>query len=161
MLSPYLFALYIDSIVDRVRNSRFGCYIKDVCMSVLLYADDILLVAYSVSAVENLLHICEHELTLLDMSINTKKSACVRIGFCFRHTCSIISTADVREIRWADCVRYLGIHIMSAKNFACSLTDAKFYYVCRCDNMVLLLHSCVLFKLLFLHCIVFLIIFPF
>ena len=28
ILSPYLFALYIDSIVDRVRNSRIGCYLK-------------------------------------------------------------------------------------------------------------------------------------
>ena len=53
MLSPYLFALYIDSIVDRVRNSRIGFYVKGVCMSVLLYADDILLVAPSVPAVKN------------------------------------------------------------------------------------------------------------
>jgi len=37
VLSPYLFALYIDSIVDRVRNSRIGCYLKGLCMSVLLY----------------------------------------------------------------------------------------------------------------------------
>ena len=46
-------------------------------MSVLLYADDILLIAPSVSLVNKLLHICEQELTLLDMAINAKKSACV------------------------------------------------------------------------------------
>ena len=73
VLSPYLFALYIDSIVDRVRNSRTGCYLKALCMSVLLYADDILLIAPSVSSVNKLLHICEQELTLLDMAINAKK----------------------------------------------------------------------------------------
>jgi len=56
-------------------------------MKVLLYADDILLVAPSVSAGENLLHTCEHELTYLNMNINAKKSACVRTGSCFRHTC--------------------------------------------------------------------------
>ena len=96
VLSPYLFALYIDSIVDRVRNSRTGCYLKGLCMSVLLYADDILLIVPSVSSVNKLLHICEQELTVLDMAINAKKSACVRIGSRFRHHCSTVSTLDGR-----------------------------------------------------------------
>ena len=74
VLSSYLFALYIDSIVDQVRNSCIGCYLKGLCMSVLLYADDILLISPSVSSVNKLLHICEQELTLLDMAINAKKS---------------------------------------------------------------------------------------
>ena len=38
----------------------------------VLYADDILLIAPSVSWVNKLLHICEQELTLLDMAINAK-----------------------------------------------------------------------------------------
>ena len=90
-------------------------------MSVLLYADDILLIAPSVSSVKKLLHICEQELALLDMAINAKKSACVRIGSRFRHHCSTVS----REIRWEESVRYLGVHITSAKAFACSLENAK------------------------------------
>ena len=49
VLSPYLFALYIDSIVDRVRNSRIGCYLN-------------------VSSVNKLLHICEQKLTKLDVA---------------------------------------------------------------------------------------------
>jgi len=36
----------------------------------VLYADDILFIAPSVSSVNKLLHICEQELTLLDMAIN-------------------------------------------------------------------------------------------
>ena len=68
MLSPYLFELYIDSIVDRVRNSHIDCSLKGLCMSVILYAVDILFVAPSVSSVNKLLHICEQELTLLDMA---------------------------------------------------------------------------------------------
>jgi len=41
VLSPYLFALYIDSVVDRVKLHGLGCYIKAVCVSVFLYADNI------------------------------------------------------------------------------------------------------------------------
>jgi len=42
VLSPYFFSIYIDSVVEKVIKSNLGCYIKWVCMSILLYADDIL-----------------------------------------------------------------------------------------------------------------------
>ena len=48
-----------------------GCHI-------ILYVDDINLIAPTVSKMENLLHICERELK--DMSINLIKSCCIRIG---------------------------------------------------------------------------------
>jgi len=66
---------------------------------------------------------------MLDMSINAKKSACVRIGSRFSHRCCTLSTTGGREIKWAEFVRYLGIHIISAKAFTCSLAHAKkFFY---------------------------------
>jgi len=40
---------------------------------IILYADDILLIAPSVTMLENLLHNCETELNLLDMAFNIKK----------------------------------------------------------------------------------------
>ena len=72
-MSPYLFAVYIDSLVDRVQTCGYGCYIRFICVSILLYADDILLVAPSVSSLQLLLHLCEKELDWLDLSINVKK----------------------------------------------------------------------------------------
>jgi len=59
------------------------------------------------------------------MAINAKKSARVRIGSRFRQHCSTVSTLDGREIRWEESVRYLGVHITSAKAFVCSLANAK------------------------------------
>ena len=35
VLSPCLFAIFIDSVVDRVRNSGLGCYLKMTCFSIL------------------------------------------------------------------------------------------------------------------------------
>ena len=54
VLSPYLFAVFIDSIVDKIKVSGLGCYIRHICFSVLLYADDIILLAPSVSALQKL-----------------------------------------------------------------------------------------------------------
>jgi len=50
VLSPFLLAIYIDGLVDKVSNCPFRCFIRNVCMSILLDADDILLIAPSVTA---------------------------------------------------------------------------------------------------------------
>jgi len=65
VLSPlFTTAVYIDDI-GRLQNNRFGTF-------VVQYADDILLLAPSVTALQKLLWVCEQELDLIDMVINAK-----------------------------------------------------------------------------------------
>ena len=125
VLSPYLFSLYIDSVVDKVAASRLGCHVKHVCFNILMYADDIILLSPSVSSLQYLLKVCESELSELDMIVNVKKSSCVRIGPRFNAKCRNIVTSDNSELVWCDTVRYLGIYIVSAQSFTCSCTHAK------------------------------------
>jgi len=80
VLSPCLFAIFIDSVVDKVIESGLGCYLNITCFSILLYADDIVLLAPSVHSLQLLLHTCENKLSSLDMRLNNKKSVCIRIG---------------------------------------------------------------------------------
>ena len=78
-------------------------------MSISMYADNIILLAPPVSALQRLLHVCETELKWLDMSINVNKSACIRIGPRCKETCYHLSTLDEREIQWTNTVKYLGV----------------------------------------------------
>ena len=65
VLSPHLFSIYINDIVSRfVINKR---------LFIVLYADDILLNAPSLTELQLLFHLCQLELAWLDMNINTKK----------------------------------------------------------------------------------------
>ena len=73
MLSPCLFAIYIDGLVKKVQSCGYGCYVRHTCVSILLYADDILLLAPSVSALQLLVSVCEKELKWFDISVNAKK----------------------------------------------------------------------------------------
>jgi len=50
------------------------------CVRILVYADDIILLSPSVSALQHLLDACESELHYLDISINVNKSVCTRVG---------------------------------------------------------------------------------
>ena len=59
VLSPILFAVYVDDLANLCTFSRG--------LRIVLYADDILLLAPSISAIESLLNLCERELDQLDM----------------------------------------------------------------------------------------------
>jgi len=66
------------------------------CVSTLrqyfLYADDILLIALSVSTLQTLEYISETKLTDIDISISVKKSVCYQFGFHFNVICENITS---------------------------------------------------------------------
>jgi len=94
-----------------------------MCVSILLYADDIVLTAPSVTALQCLLEVCERE---LDMLINAKKSYCIRIGPRFKIDCHPLVTKDNRELKWCGSNRYLGVvYITSATVFRRSVSHNK------------------------------------
>jgi len=128
VLSPYLYAtyIYIDSVFEKVAATRVGCHVKLACASmILMNADDILLLAPTVSALQHLLNVCQSELQYLDMAINAKKSVCTRFGPRYKQPCCNLPTSDGREIVWCENVRYLGVHVVSSKSFTCFLSNAK------------------------------------
>jgi len=125
VLSPILFAIFIDSIVCTVKNTNVGCYISSVFCSIFLYADDILLVAPTVTALQLMLDACETELRYLDMRVNVKKSACIRFGSRYAAQCSVITSSFGGPISWVESCRYLGVFFVSGKTFKCCFNNAK------------------------------------
>ena len=149
VLSPLLFAVYVDDV--------FACSSLIDNNFILLYADDILLIAPSVCALQNLLHKCENVLSSLDMNINYKKSNCLRIGNRYKAKCSSIVTSSGHCLDWCEEIRYLGMFIVSGLKFKCSLGNAKrsFY---RAANAVLgktlgIAHENVIIHLLQAKCV--------
>jgi len=105
VLSPTLFAVYINDI-----NSSF--HITKGC-SIILYADDILLLSPSITELERLLHCCERELNYLDMNINFKKSSCLRIGPHHDATCANVVSLNGSVIAWTYELRYLVFKLLA------------------------------------------------
>jgi hypothetical protein len=104
VLSPFLFSVYVDDIVESVVKEAIGCSFKCVFVSIIFYADDILLLAPSVDSLQRLVRICEYELKILDLTINFKKSACTRIGPRCDALCSDITTIGGVSVQWADTI---------------------------------------------------------
>ena len=74
VLSPYLFCIYMRYLTNMVVRSGIGCHIADLPVNILLYADDLVLLAPSWLAQQKLLNICAAAVADLDMNFNTSKS---------------------------------------------------------------------------------------
>ncbi|CAG9134717.1 unnamed protein product [Plutella xylostella] len=72
--SPILFSLYINALIEGLSSMHIGCYIDGVCMNNFSYADDMVLLAPSVSALNELLAVCESYAKSHGLNYNTKKT---------------------------------------------------------------------------------------
>jgi len=125
VLSPILFSIYIDEIVDKVKSVNTGCYISLLCCSIFLYADDILLLSPSITGLQLLIDTCEKELDNIDMLINVKKSVSTRFGSRFNKPCAELVSNHGGSIKWSPYCCYLGIQFISGSKFRCKHDDAK------------------------------------
>ena len=117
ILSPGLFNLVVDSVLNSLEKSKLGCFIKAVCRNSIMYADDLILLSISISHLHRLTALCNILFGNLNMEINTSKSSIIRIGS--RHCadfCPIMinNLAIGRNTE----LKYLGIVICSNVKFA-------------------------------------------
>jgi len=76
-LSPVLFCVYIDDLLLLLKKAGFGCYIGTHFVDALVYADDIVLVAPSATALRKMLAICEDYAGEYCICFNAAKSKCL------------------------------------------------------------------------------------
>ena len=58
-MSPILFCLYIDELLNRINESGLGCHIGHLSYAGLGYADEVTISIPSVRALQSILNICE------------------------------------------------------------------------------------------------------
>ena len=80
VISPILFSLYIDKLIDIVHSSNFGCSIGDVPSSILIYADDIVLLSPKRYGMKTMSNLCETFGTDTGLRFNPDKCECLIFG---------------------------------------------------------------------------------
>ena len=92
VLSPTLFAVYMDGLFARLRDNGFGCYIGQHFVGGVGFADDLKLLAPSNKGLQNLVYICEDYAQEFDITFNGSKSQFLE----FRdHYCKLITNSQI------------------------------------------------------------------
>ena len=155
VISPRIFALYMDDLIERLRKRGFGCHLINVFMACLFYADDLCLIAPTRGAMQEMLSICQDYCSEFCLTFNVKKSKVLLFGKAqIDHVDDLLlngkSLEFVRE--W----KYLGITVVAGANINFSVKPAlaSFY---RSVNSVLSVlkkpDESVLMSLLYSNCV--------
>ena len=74
MLSPYLYNVYTDDLSATLGDTGIGCHIHDGCINSLSYADDMVLLAPTTDALQDLINVCQVYAAQHDIVYNTTKT---------------------------------------------------------------------------------------
>ena len=136
VISPALFSLYIDDLINELREMGLGCRIGGMWMAAVGYADVILLMAPNRIAMEGMLNICEiyadrYSLKFsTDENPNKSKSKCIYMTNkkCRNPEKPVPLKLYGRNLPWVNTATHLGNELCSdgTMNHDCNVKRAKF-----------------------------------
>ena len=140
-LSPCLFAIYMDELLQLLRRSGIGCHVLDLFAGAFFYADDLIILAPTRQALQEMLTICEDYATQHNMifSVNEdpkkSKSKCIFFKYGREETPERL-ILNGKPLPWVETIEHLGhtIHESGKQESDCSQARAKF---CEKSNEIL------------------------
>ena len=136
VLSPVLFTVYLDELLQRLSHLDIGCHIGHHYVGSVCYADDIALLAPSHSALRILLRECESFAADYNLLFNAAKTQLI----CFRSSIKVKGSGKFifsgHHLEFSDTVTHLG-HVLH-----CTLDDSvdikrSTLEMCKKANIVL------------------------
>ena len=77
VLSPYFFAVYLDDLSNELNNIKAGCYIGEILLNHLMFADDICVLCPSVRWLQRILDVCQAYAESHGIIFNCNKTVCI------------------------------------------------------------------------------------
>ena len=75
-----LFAIYIDVLLLQLGTSGLGCYIDNVFLGALGYADDIVIMSPSIRGLNEMIRVCESYADEYSLLFNEQKTVAIKFG---------------------------------------------------------------------------------
>ncbi len=107
-MSRTLFAIYINDLSDKIKNINVGVYVGGQQLHMLMYADDIVLIAPNVSKAQQQLDILTAWCTDWMMKINAKKSEIMHVRNYQKSRCQQTLRCCDQDLGYAPKYKYLG-----------------------------------------------------
>jgi len=127
VLSPVLFSIFLDDLILKVKKKKtdVGRYLSTCYVDIFLFADDILLLSFTLTGLQTLFYTCERALEELDMRVNAAKSMCIRFEHRFDAPCVKLMSIHGETLKWVSKCRYLGVYFTRRRTFRSSYDSAK------------------------------------
>jgi hypothetical protein len=109
ILSPLLYSIYNDILLERLKEKGDGCWIANNYYGALSYADDLCILSPTVSGLRKMLNTCEIYGNEYDVLFNPSKTQCMKFS---REGTNCSNNVNVslcgKNLSWVNCFKYLG-----------------------------------------------------
>ena len=117
VLSPHLFAIYVDDLIVKLRKLKVGCHISNEFLAALVYADNFCLMAPSRTALQILLDTCVDYGKEWCITYNPKKSKIMLFGK--TDHCLPLKMYE-KDLEVVNEYKYLGVTVVTGDSVAFS-----------------------------------------
>ena len=132
MLSPILFSMYIDSLLEKLKDSGICCHVGRTFAGAFAYANDIALVSLSLSGLRQMIQICEQYAMEYSIVFNPVKSKLMYFNYVSSDKPYL--TLCGKPVDVVDNYLHLGNRIYNNIYTQCSNSMISDFY--RCSNQV-------------------------
>lgn len=144
VLSPILFCIYMDGLLHRLASAGVGCFMGDEFVGAVAYADDIVLVAPTPSAMSKMLTICDEFAVEHNVLYNALKSKCIYFYPRSRSKSSLhiydVSclnfTISGYRIDFVDSYKHLGHVISNELNDSVDISEKRSVFIGQANNVL-------------------------
>ena len=156
ILSPNFFKLYSHDLIRLLKQCGYGCYVIQICIVCLFFADDIVLLSPSRYGLQKLLDICASYCKKFCLDFNVKKSKVMVVGALQNDITVSPLLLNNEPMGFVNQYKYLGMDICAGKSlsFLAENTIRSFH---RAANAILYSpvkpNERVLMKLLYTNCV--------
>ena len=136
ILSPFLFTVFMNDLLLILRKKGLGCYIKTIFVGAIMFADDLVLIAPSRYAMQELITICEAYCRENCLSFNAKKSKALIFGTKYDLKQSAPLMLKDEPIQYVKEWKYLGCLLVSGKVFSYSCRNDLKSFRCSVNSII-------------------------
>jgi hypothetical protein len=109
-LSPRLFSLYVEALIEELENSELGTNVNGMCTGVIMYADDLVVMSDNKQKLQEMLYIVESYCKKWEIKINANKTQFIKLGSYDRES-RVPLQLDNQRIERVQKFKYLGVWI--------------------------------------------------
>ena len=121
ILSPFLFNLFIHDLIEECIEAKIGAIFKKMNISIIVYADDIILISPVDCHLQQLLNICNNYSNKWLIKFNSSKSNIMQFGVpIFKNTQFFLGN---NTVEYTDKIKYLGVEINNNLDFDTVATE--------------------------------------
>ena len=116
-LSPTLFSIFLNDLVEHIKQLGIGIEIDGIIICILLYADDIVLLAKSEAELQSLILSMEQWCQLYQLKVNVNKTKIVHFRNCRKCPTEFIFKMNENVLDKVEVYKYLGVYFHENMKF--------------------------------------------